>query len=89
LPDQQASIRVGIIANKKVGKAVTRNLVRRRLREAFISLVNENPIEQQAKFKQNASFSLIIIVRPDAAEADFWELKRSLKKALRQGKLIR
>lgn len=88
LADQKGSVRVGIIVNKKVGKAVIRNKVRRRFHEAFKHLLKEEVLIPQAKFKHDPSFSLVIIARPEAATADYWELKRSLKKAIKQGKLF-
>ncbi len=87
--DQEGKIRVGIIVSKKVGNAVTRNLIRRRLREAFRALVNSKTIAQQARFKQDPSVSLIIIVKPDAAGQSYQSLVKALDQSLsRAGFLV-
>ncbi len=91
LPVNQESVQVGIVVNKKVGNAVVRNKVRRRLREALFSILQESPIErfsQRAQFKKKPAFSIIIIVRPIAAQADFWQLKASLVYALEKGGVL-
>ena len=71
-----SNLRLGITASKKVGNAVERNLVKRRLREIFRQQVPE--------IKQSAD--LVVIARHSALEAPFSELRedfvRSLKRAL-------
>lgn len=83
-PVRAAGVRVGVVVSKKVGKAVTRNRVRRRLREGLKAVL------QQAEVKGNADFALemVIIARPDAAEADYWQLKGSLEHALHKGRVL-
>lgn len=91
LPLNQTNSQVGIVVNKKVGNAVIRNKVRRRLREALVSILRESSIEdfsQQAQFKKKPAFSIIIIVRPIAAQADYWQLKASLVYALKKGGVL-
>ncbi len=69
------------MVSRKVGKAVTRNRIRRRLREAFAAVLRDvAPVE--------TSFDLIVIVRPEAAAADYWQLKESLQRALQRGRLV-
>lgn len=67
---------MGITASKKVGNAVQRNLVKRRLREIF----------RHESTKINQSADLVVIARHSAVEAPFRELRedfaRSLKRAL-------
>jgi ribonuclease P protein component len=53
---------------------VTRNRVRRRLREAFRARLAAGPTP--------AAADVVVIARPDAARADYAELKSALDKAL-------
>lgn len=69
--------RSGIITSRKVGGAVQRNLVRRRLREVLRSL----PLQPGCW--------LVVIARWRAAEATFEELRHDVKKvAKRAGVLL-
>lgn len=66
------SLKAGFIVSRKIGNAVVRNRTRRRLKEAFRSLIPE--------LKQNINY--IIIARAGIAELDFLEIKKSLIEAL-------
>ena len=57
--------RVGFTVSRKMGKAVVRNRVRRRLRE--IMRLNQNCLEQ--------GYDLILVARTRAVEADFRRLE--------------
>ena len=61
---------------KRVGKAVVRNKVRRRLREALRSL----PVLE--------GFDIVISVRPEAAQATFLGLKSELMMLLKRARLL-
>ena len=78
---------MGIVVSRKVGKAVVRNLVRRRLREGLRELLRQ-PVTSAASIDSRPSLDLLVIARPSAAEADYQQLKRSLKSALERGKLL-
>lgn len=78
---------MGIVVSRKVGKAVVRNRVRRRLREGLRALLTE-PVEGRALFGSRPSFDLLVIARPSAAAADYHELKRSLRSALSRAALL-
>lgn len=77
----QGTVRVGIVVSKKVGNAVIRNRVRRRLREALRALLRERALEA-------STLDLVIIARPSAAEADYWDLDAALRRALGRGGLL-
>ena len=62
--------RYGFVTGRGIGKAVVRNKVRRRLREAVRS---QGPA---------GSWDMVIIARRPAAEADFHWLRRSLGRLL-------
>ena len=69
-------MRVGIVVSKKVGNAVVRNRVRRRLREGLRTLVADGSSAGPT------SFDLLVIARPEAAEADFATLRGDLQRAI-------
>ena len=65
IPNQLPYSRYGFAVSKRVGKAVVRNLVRRRLREGLRTL----PVEP--------GWDIVVIARPRAAAADFQALRRA------------
>lgn len=68
-------MRAGIVVSKKVGNAVTRNRVRRRLREILRRL-------------HLPSADLMVIARPEAAAADYGTLARDLLRALEKSGML-
>lgn len=68
--------RYGVIVSKRVGKAVTRNLVKRRLREILREIDGEGAIAP--------SLDLALIVRPATATATFGELRGSVVALLKR-----
>lgn len=58
--------------SRKVGNAVTRNRVRRRLREVFYSMHDELP----------AGLDLVVSARPACAEASFEDIEKAFVWAL-------
>ena len=77
---------MGIVVSGKVGKAVVRNRVRRRLREALRALL-ANGVRREACHAGAASFDLVVIARPSAADAGYAELRASLERALERAGL--
>jgi ribonuclease P protein component len=71
--------RVGFSVSKKVGKAVVRNRVRRRMREAVRhQLPSIRP-----------GLDLVFIARPAAAEAGYCEICQAVEAALRRTNCMR
>lgn len=82
-PSRDEGVRVGIVASRKVGNAVVRNRVRRRLREALRDLVRTRPVDLSPRGRD-----LIVIARPEAADADYADLKRALTRALERSSFL-
>lgn len=71
---RKSLLRLGITASKKVGKAVDRNLVKRRLREIFR--------HQYSTFKHRAD--VVVIARQSALHAPFEDLREDFVKSLKR-----
>jgi ribonuclease P protein component len=69
---------VGFSVSKKLGGAVTRNLVKRRLRECYKALLPQLPPGYQA----------IVVARRSAASAEYAQLAGSLRGALVRSGLL-
>jgi ribonuclease P protein component len=77
---------VGIVVSRKVGNAVVRNRVRRRLRDGVRDLLRQG-VSAEACHAGAPSFDLVIIARPSAATVNYAELRSSLERALSRGRL--
>lgn len=77
---------MGIVVSRKVGKAVVRNRVRRRLREATRALLREG-VAPSAMEGALPSFDMVVIARPSAAEAPYAQLLHALRQAFERGNL--
>ena len=71
-PNEHGNPRLGLSVSRKVGNAVTRNTVRRRLREVFRACSPEIP----------GDLDLVVSAKPAAAGAPFGELRAEFGKAL-------
>jgi ribonuclease P protein component len=71
-PNEHGTPRLGLSVSRKVGNAVTRNAVRRRLREVIYSCISE----------LSGNLDLVVSARPAAAEATFDELREEFSKSL-------
>lgn len=76
LPNGLELSRYGLVTSKRVGGAVVRNRVKRRLRE----------ILRQTELK--AGWDIVFIARQAAATASFADLKQSVGRLLSQAKLL-
>jgi ribonuclease P protein component len=74
LPSKGRAVVAGIVVSKKVGNAVTRNRVRRRLREA-LRRMDFPPLET------------MIVASPEAADARYADLFKALLNAARKAGL--
>ena len=77
LPNQLAHNRYGFVTSKRLGKAVVRNRVRRRLREIVRSL----PLQ--------AGWDVVISAKAKSAQANFQELKRAAVDLLAGARIFR
>lgn len=76
-PNRLAFSRGGFLISRKVGKAVVRNTLRRRLREA-LKLI---PLAE--------GWDIVIIASPEARAAHFQELKEAAREVLSRAGLLR
>lgn len=76
LPNKSSLSRFGFVVSHRVGKAVIRNRIKRRLRE----------IARQIKIKPG--WDIVLIARVPAAESDYKSLEKSVNKLLLRAGLI-
>jgi ribonuclease P protein component len=71
-PNEHGTPRLGLSVSRKVGNAVTRNAVRRRLREVFHSCISG----------MSEDLDIVVSAKPAAAGATFEELREEFSKSL-------
>ena len=77
---QQAPVRVGFTASRKVGNAVKRNRARRRLKALVAEMIATGA---------NPGLDLVLIARPATVDRPFDELRRDLQQSLQRTKAAR
>lgn len=68
--------RYGFSVSRKVGNAVTRNKLKRRLRE----IIRVTPLK--------TGYDLVFIVRPAASATSFWEMRQAVMELLSRSRLL-
>ena len=71
-PNDSDATRFGFSVSKRIGNAVKRNKMKRRLKSAAI----QTPVQ--------SGLDMVVIARQGAREADYYELRRSLRRLLRR-----
>ena len=77
-PNRLGRNRVGITTGAKLGKAVVRNKMRRRVREIMRLHAGELRV----------GHDLVVVVRHQATQRDYWKMDRDLMKCLEKLKLV-
>ena len=77
--NRQGKTRLGVTVSTKLGKAVVRNRVRRRIREIY----------RLNKAKMLPGYDLIVVARVRAVETDYQKLDRTYLRLLEQLDLLR
>ena len=72
LPNELDRRRLGIIASKKIGNAVARNLVKRRIREIF----------RHIKHRMEPALDIVVISGKDMAKLPYRVIEKKLSNAL-------
>ncbi|WP_181350765.1 ribonuclease P protein component [Thalassobacillus sp. CUG 92003] len=76
--EDQTHFRIGLSVSKRIGKAVTRNQIKRYLRQAFYEL----------ELQIHPSYDYVIIARRPTKDMDFHQIKKSLMHVLSKSKLL-
>lgn len=75
----QAHFHIGLSVSKRIGNAVTRNRIKRIMRELFMQLEED----------LHAHYDYVLIARKPTAEMDFHTMKKSLLHVLRLAKVLK
>ena len=76
LANELGLLRYGLVTSRRVGKAVARNRIRRRLRESL------------RKLPLKTGWDIVFIARPAAAEAKYADIDKELKRLLSKARLL-
>ena len=70
LPNELPYCRLGLAVSRKVGNAVVRNKIKRRLREIFRKQLKDRPLQ----------YDFVVVARSASAEAEFADLQMGILK---------
>ncbi|WP_188695558.1 ribonuclease P protein component [Pullulanibacillus camelliae] len=76
---EQAYARVGLSVSKKIGNAVTRNRIKRYIREGLRHYEN----------RFSTGIDCVIIARKPTSELTYWEMLKNLKHVLKKSDLLK
>jgi ribonuclease P protein component len=76
LPNDLPYVRVGLAVSKRVGNAVVRNLVKRRIRNAFASM------------DISGGWDVVVTAKPDSSEVSYAKLDQSIKKSIERAGVV-
>ena len=77
-PTKIKPCKVGIVVSNKVGKAVKRNKIKRRLRVIIGEMIGNI----------NQNYNYILVAKPEIIETDFLGLKKEVNYLFKKGNLI-
>ena len=75
---RRSGVRVGFVVSKKIGNSVTRNLVRRRMKEAYRSLCAEI----------SGDYGIIFVARSGIENSDYKRILHDMRFLLRKQNLL-
>jgi len=75
---EEPAFKIGVVTSKRIGGAVARNRVRRRLRE----------IVRRDQPRLRNGFWLVLVARPSAAEADYASLAKEWDRLVGRAEII-
>jgi ribonuclease P protein component len=81
LPNDLGYTRFGFAIGKRIGKAVVRNRIKRRMREAVRTRIQEGKVAE--------GWDIVLIARRPIAEADFQQVDETIGLLLRRAGLTR
>ena len=76
--EQEPAYKIGFVTSKRIGGAVARNRVRRRLRE----------IVRRGQHGLRKGFWLVLIARPSAADADYEALEKDWHRLIKRAEIM-
>ena len=75
--DQEPAFKIGLVTSKRIGGAVARNRVRRRLRE----------IVRQDQHRLRKGVWMVLIARPSAAKAEYAALENDWRRLIKRAEV--